>query len=237
MTRSVGAVVPALNEAPAIASVVAGLRATGLLNEVVVVDNGCTDGTGELARAAGARVVREPRRGYGRACLAGVRALRSEVVVLLDGDGADELDDVARVLAPLLAGEADLVVGARTLSVERGAMTPQQLIGNRIAVGVVRAVYGCAARDLGPLRAIRQCDLLALGMREMTHGWSTEMVVKAARAGYRYREVPVRYHRRVGTSKVGGTLRGSLLAGARILTTTVRYATWRPAGPRTADVA
>ncbi|MGH7912949.1 MAG: glycosyltransferase family 2 protein [Candidatus Dormibacteraceae bacterium] len=234
---TIGAVVPALDEAPAIGAVVRGLRATGLLDEIVVVDNGSTDGTARIAEAAGARAVVEPRRGYGRACLAGVRALSSDIVLLLDGDAADDLRDVDRVLEPLLRGEADLVVGARTRGVERGAMTPQQVAGNHIAVTIIGALYRCAATDLGPLRAIRREHLLRLRMREMTYGWSTEMVVKAARAGYRYREVAVGYHRRVGISKVGGNRWGSVRAGGRILSATVRYAAWRPAADRRLSLA
>ncbi len=226
---AVGAVIPALNEAPAIGSVVRALRQTGLVDEVVVVDNGSTDGTGAIARAAGARVVEEPRRGYGRACLAGVRGLRTEIVLLLDGDSADDPGDLPAILGPIRSGEADLVVGARTRGVERGAMTAPQVAGNRVAVTVLRALYGCRATDLGPLRAIRRQRLLDLDMREMTYGWSMEMVAKAARAGYRYREVPVGYHRRIGTSKVGGTLWGGARAGARILATALRYVGWRPA--------
>jgi glycosyltransferase involved in cell wall biosynthesis len=226
------AVIPALDEAPSIAQVVAGLRAqTGMtLDRIIVVDNGSRDGTGELARRAGATVVREERRGYGYACHAGVRAAHDgDIIVLLDGDAADDPADIPWMLEPLLAGEADLVVGSRALgSREAGAMTPQQVFGNHLAARLIHALYGVRISDLGPLRAIRRDDLLALEMREMTYGWSVEMVVKALRAGYRYREAPVRYHRRVGVSKVSGTLTGSVRAGWRILFTTFRYARWTP---------
>ncbi|MFZ0216723.1 MAG: glycosyltransferase family 2 protein [Candidatus Dormiibacterota bacterium] len=230
MTVRIGAVIPALDEEAAIGEVVAGLRATGLLDELVVVDNGSRDRTGSVAEAAGARVVREDRRGYGRACLTGVLALRSEIVVLLDGDAADDPADLRRVLEPLLEGDAELVVGSRSLGpAERGSMTQQQVLGNRLAAFLIGRLHDCRVSDLGPFRAIRRADLLALDLQEMTYGWSVEMVVKAARAGYRYREVPVSYHRRIGTSKVGGTIRGSVRAGVRILTTVVRYTGWRPA--------
>ncbi len=237
------AVVPALNEAPAIGRVVAGLREQSAppLDWIIVVDNGSRDGTGARAREAGALVVREERRGYGRACLAGVLAAgEADVIVLLDGDAADDPRDLPRLLAPLLAGEADLVVGSRTLGArERGSMTPQQLLGNRLAAWLLSRLYGVRVSDLGPLRAIRRDDLLALSMAEMTYGWSVEMMVKAARAGYRYREVPVRYGRRIGVSKVGGTLRGSLRAGWCILSATCRYARWvpQPGGGRLARAA
>jgi glycosyltransferase involved in cell wall biosynthesis len=228
----IAAVIPALNEATSIARVVEGLREQALLaaGEVIVVDNGSTDRTGEIARSAGARVVREERRGYGYACLAGILAARdAEVIVLLDGDAADDPDDLPRVLEPLLKGEADLVVGSRALgSRARGAMTWQQIFGNHLAAFLMRAIYGVQVSDVGPFRAIRRDDLLALEMREMTYGWPSEMIVKSARAGYRYREVPVRYHQRVGVSKVGDTILGSLKVGWRIISTILRYSRWTP---------
>jgi glycosyltransferase involved in cell wall biosynthesis len=233
-TRVVVAVIPALNEAPSIARVVEGLREQPLLaaGGVIVVDNGSTDGTGEIARGAGARVVREERRGYGYACLAGVLAARdAEVIVLLDGDAADDPDDLPRVLEPLLAGEAELVVGSRMAkpgSRARGSMTWQQIFGNQLAAFLMRAMYGVRVSDVGPFRTIRRDDLLALEMREMTYGWPSEMIVKSARAGYRYQEVPVRYHRRIGVSKVGDTLLGSLKVGWRIISTVLRYSRWTP---------
>jgi glycosyltransferase involved in cell wall biosynthesis len=233
MTESprIVAVVPCLNEAPSVERVVTTLRAQPLLNRVIVVDNGSTDGTGEIARGAGADVFREERRGYGYACWAGVQAASdADVIVLLDGDAADDPDDLPRILAPLLNGEAELVVGSRALGTrEAGSMTPQQVVGNRVAAWLMGWVYGVAVTDLGPFRCIRRRDLLALGMQEMTYGWSVEMMVKAARAGYRYREVPVRYMRRIGVSKVGGTVKGSLWAGWCIISTTLKYSRWSPA--------
>lgn len=232
----VAAVIPALDEAGSIASVVEGLRRQEVLacGEILVVDNGSTDGTGEAARRAGARVVREERRGYGRACLTGVLAAEAEVVVLLDADAADEPDDLPRILGPVLDGEADLVVGSRALGHrETGSMTPQQRFGNGLAAFLMRVVYGMSVTDAGPFRAIPREKLLALDMREMTYGWPVEMMVKAARAGYRYQEVPVRYRRRgAGVSKVGDTLSGSLRVGWRIILTTLRHARWSPREPR-----
>jgi len=227
------AVIPALDEAASIARVVWRLRGRGMaLEGVIVVDNGSTDGTGEIARKAGARVVREERRGYGYACWAGVLAAwDADVIVLLDGDAADDPEDLPRLLEPLLEGQADLVVGSRVAEPgtrEPGSMTPHQIFGNRLAAWLIWKVYGVRVSDLGPFRAIRRSDLLALDMREMSYGWSVEMIVKSARAGYRYRESPVKYHRRIGVSKVGGTLRGSLKAGWCILSTTLRYARWTP---------
>ncbi|MGF1471503.1 MAG: glycosyltransferase family 2 protein [Rubrobacteraceae bacterium] len=232
LPAQIAAVVPALNEAPSIEQVVAGLRAQPLLaaGEVIVVDNGSTDGTGETARRAGARVVREERRGYGYACRAGVLAAEdAEVIVLLDGDAADDPDDLPRVLEPLLAGEADLVVGSRALgSRDRGSMTWQQIFGNHLASFMMRTIYGVRVTDVGPFRTIRREDLLALDMREMTYGWPSEMIVKAARSGYRYREVPVSYRRRIGTSKVGDTIISSLKVGWYIISTILRYSRWQP---------
>jgi glycosyltransferase involved in cell wall biosynthesis len=176
-------------------------------------------------------VVREERRGYGYACLAGVlTAEEADVIVLLDGDAADDPEDLSRILEPLLAGEADLVVGSRMLgSRAPGSMTPQQVFGNRLAAFLIRLLYGVKVSDLGSFRTIRRGDLLALDMREMTYGWPVEMMVKAIRAGYRYREVPVRHRRRFGgVSKVGITLRESLEVGWYIISTVLRYFRWRP---------
>ena len=232
--QRITAVIPALDEAQSIARVVEGLREQAFLatGEIIVVDNGSADGTGEIARRAGARVVREERRGYGYACLAGVLAAdEAEVIVLLDGDAADDPNDLPRVLEPLLAGEADLVVGSRVAepgSRVRGSMTWQQVFGNYLAAFLMRSLYGVRVSDVGPFRTIRRDHLLALEMREMTYGWPSEMIVKSARAGYRYREVPVRYHQRLGVSKVGNTLVGSLKVGWRIISTILRYSRWKP---------
>lgn len=222
-------VIPCLDEEPAIGRLVASLRE--ILDpdrdRVIVVDNGSRDRTAEVARAAGAEVVSEPRRGYGRACLAGARAAGDGVAVFLDGDGADDPNDLHRVVAPIRAGLFELVVGARR-NREPGSMTVFQRFGNRLATTLIGLMNGAEVSDLGPMRAIRVDRLLVLDPQAQTYGWSTEMTVKALRAGYRYLEVPVGHRRRIGVSKVSGTLSGSLRAGARILWTAVRWSRWRP---------
>ncbi|PYN49806.1 MAG: UDP-glucose--dolichyl-phosphate glucosyltransferase, partial [Candidatus Rokuibacteriota bacterium] len=176
----------------------------------------------------GARVVREPTRGYGAACLAGARAAgETDILVFLDGDRNEDPAELPRVLGPVLAGDADLVLGSRVRDgVSRNALTLQQRLGNRMVTALVRALYGLRLTDIGPFRAIPARLLRDLGMEHKTYGWPVEMVVKAARRRYRIVEVPVSCRQRLGRSKVAGTFKGSLLAGYHLLLTTVRYA-WR----------
>ncbi len=220
-------VVPCLNEEEAIPGLVADVLTVAAdpalpvsISAIYVVDNGSTDATAERAAAAGATVIPEPRRGYGRACLTGVLAAGEvDLIVLMDGDRADKPDELPRLLAPLLAGEADLVLGSRRLgSYERGSLQPQQIFGNWLAAMLLRLRYGVRVTDIGPFRVIRRDILLELGMREMTYGWSVEMIARAARQGLRVREVPVSYRNRAGgVSKVSGNLRASVRAGVRII--------------------
>jgi glycosyltransferase involved in cell wall biosynthesis len=222
----VAAIVPAWNEAGSIGLVVGALP-RDLVDVVIVVDGGSDDGTAEVARASGARVVGQDRPGYGAACAAGVRAATAEGaewLVFLDGDYADDPADLPRVLAPVLAGRADLVLGTRLERRERGALPPHQVAGNRVAVLLIRLLYGRRLRDIGSFRAIRADRLAALGMVHPTYGWPVEMVVKAIRRGYRVVEVPTRYRRRIGQAKVGGTFKGSTLAGYHMLRTILGYA-------------
>lgn len=213
----VGVIIPARNEAAALPGVLHAILPR--VAEVIVVDTASTDGTPEIARRLSARVVAEPRRGYGRACLAGIAVLSPEVdtVLFMDADAADRPEDLALLLAPIEAGEADLVIGARRLGVERGALTPQQRFGNALACLLIRLVWGVRYTDLGPFRVIRRDALARLGMRDETWGWTVEMQVRAARLGQRVREVPVGYRRRIGTSKISGTLSGTIRAGWKIL--------------------
>ncbi len=213
----IGVIIPARNEAAALPGVLRAILPR--VQEVIVVDTASTDGTPEIAQRLGARVVAEPRRGYGRACLAGIGALSPDVdtVLFMDADAADRPEDLAPLLAPILAGEAELVIGARTGGVERGALTPQQRFGNALACLLIRLVWGVRYTDLGPFRVIRRDALARLGMRDETWGWTVEMQVRAARLGLRVREVPVGYRRRIGTSKISGTLSGTARAGWKIL--------------------
>jgi glycosyltransferase involved in cell wall biosynthesis len=221
----VTAIIPALDEEAAIGATVARLDRR-VVADVIVVDNGSRDRTAERAAAAGARVIAEPRRGYGRACLTGIEAAAgADVLVFLDGDGSDVPEDLSRLLAPIERGEADLVLGSRALGQrEPGSLAAHQVWGNRLVLGLVRLLYRVRLTDFGPFRAIRAEALARLGMSHPTFGWPIEMVVKAAKARLRIVEVPVQWRRRIGRSKVAGTVRGSLLAGYHLIATVLRHA-------------
>jgi glycosyltransferase involved in cell wall biosynthesis len=226
VARSVSLIIPALNEATCIGPLLAELP-HGLVQEVIVVDNGSTDGTGVAAQRAGALVVEEPRRGYGYACAAGAAASIGDILVFMDGDGSFVPHELTRLVAPIQAGQADLVLGTRMTGggMVRNSMPPHQLYGNKIVARLLGALYGVHVTDLGPFRAIRRDLLVRLDMQEWTYGWPVEMLVKAARLRGRMVEVPVTYRPRLaGRSKVGGTVRGTLLATLRIFRVTFRYA-------------
>jgi glycosyltransferase involved in cell wall biosynthesis len=223
---------PARNEQDAIGPTLAELRSSSAA-QIIVADNGSTDQTAVRAAAGGATVVSEPRPGYGRACLAAMAELDAsiEVVVFMDADGSDDPAFLPRLLDPIQRGEVDFVIGSRDAAERQsGALPAHQLWGNRLCTALIRLFYGIPCTDLGPFRAIRRDSLARLRMRHPDYGWTAEMQVKAALAGLRIREIPVPHRpRRAGQSKVSGTLRGSVLAGGKILWTIFRYRFLNPA--------
>ncbi|MBC7794845.1 MAG: glycosyltransferase family 2 protein [Clostridia bacterium] len=218
---NVDIIIPALDEEDSVGAVVRSFLALPRVREILVVDNGSSDRTAEVAAEAGARVIREPRRGYGSACLAAIAALKrdNDVVVFVDADASDDPADFVALIAPIVADHADLVIGSRVLgNAEPGAFSPQQRIGSRIAGAWLRLRFGLPATDLGPFRAVRRSVLDSLRMADLTYGWTVEMQIKAAQQGVRYVEIPVAYrNRRAGKSKVSGTLRGVAGATMKIL--------------------
>jgi len=218
-------VIPALNEEPVIASTLRAIP-PGLFDVVIVADNGSTDRTGEIARAEGAIVVKEPERGYGAACQRGIAALPPEVsvVVFMQADGSENPAEAARLLRPIYDGAADLVIGSRALGeLEPGAMELHQRFGNRLATFLVGLLYGHRYTDLGPFRAIRREALRRLRMRDRGYGWTVEMQVRAIQCGLRIREVPVSYrNRRAGRGKISASLKASIQAGVKIIWTVFR---------------
>ena len=226
--QDIAIIVPALNEQQALPLVLREIPRPSV-RRVIVADNGSTDRTAEVARQNGAEVVHESERGYGAACLKALAHLAADppdIVVFLDGDYSDHPSELPSLIDPILAGDADMVIGSRARGRrERGALSPQQQVGNAIACRALRLLYGVRYTDLGPFRAIRWQTLQALGMQDRNYGWTVEMQIKAARRGVAYREVPVSYRQRIGVSKVSGTVRGSVSAGAKILWLLGRY-TW-----------
>ena len=227
MKAIVKVVVPALNEENAIGHVISAIPKE--VDEVVVVDNGSRDDTAAVARKSGASCLREETPGYGRACLCGLHYLSQqqplpEVVVFLDADYSDYPEEMPLLWAPVLADEADLVVGSRVLgNCEAGALTFAQKWGNALAVRLLYLLYGLRCSDLGPFRAIRYSSLLQLQLQDKTYGWNIEMHIKAAKAGLRYQEVPVSYRKRIGFSKISGTASGVLKAGYKIIATLIHH--------------
>lgn len=219
--------IPAWNEAASLPFVIRDIP-KDLVRKIVVCDNGSTDETAAVARAHGAEVVTQPERGYGNACLAGIRYLKSlpladqpAIVVFLDGDYADHPEELPQIIFPIINNEMDLVIGSRSLGImEPGAMTIPQRFGNWLASFLIRLFFGYRFSDLGPFRAIRWDRLLALGMADRNFGWTVEMQVKAAKQKLACTEVPVRYRKRaMGESKVSGTIKGAFMAGVIILAT------------------
>jgi glycosyltransferase involved in cell wall biosynthesis len=220
----VSVVIPTHNEAQAIGRVLADLP-SHLVTEVIVVDSNSIDGTPEIAAKLGARVLHEPRRGYGRACLTGLANTQNpDVVVFLDGDYSDRPAELPILLAPIIEGRADITLGSRLGGKsDPGALPWHQAFGNRLAAGLIRLLYGVKVSDLGPFRAARAEVLRALGLNEATYGWAVEMIVKGAIAGFRIVEVPVSYYPRIGKSKISGTVKGTVGAAWFILSRIVGY--------------
>ena len=225
----VSVIIPTHNEAQAIERVLADIP-SHLATEVIVVDSNSNDGTPEIAARMGARVVQEPRRGYGRACLTGLAAASSpDVVVFLDGDYSDRPSELPILLEPIIEGRADVTLGSRLHGrASTGALPWHQVFGNRLAATLIRLLYRVDISDLGPFRAGRAEVLRALALEETTYGWAVEMILKGARAGFRVVEVPVSYYPRIGKSKISGTLKGTVGAAWFILSLIVRYYFWRP---------
>lgn len=220
----VSVIIPTHNEALSIGRVLTDIPPR-LVTEVIVVDSNSTDGTPDLARDQGARVLSEPRRGYGRACLTGLaNADNPDIVVFLDGDYSDRPEELPLILAPIIEGRADMTLGSRlTTKSNPDALPWHQAFGNHLAAGLIRILYGAKISDLGPFRAGRAEVLRALQLEEATYGWAVEMVLKGTIAGYRIVEVPVSYHPRIGKSKIGGTVKGTLGAAWFILSRIVSY--------------
>lgn len=222
-------IIPAFNEEKAIANVIHDLPKS-LLSEIIVVDNQSTDLTAEKAREAGALVLKEEKKGYGHACLKGIDYLEGLqeppfCLVFLDGDYSDYPEQLERLLKPIYDDEADLVIGSRALGHrQRASMTPQQIAGNALAALLVRIIYKKKITDLGPFRAIRWDALKQLNMEDKTYGWTVEMQVKAFKKELRYKEVAIDYRPRIGKSKVSGTVKGTILAGYKIILTIFKYA-------------
>lgn len=224
MAPKISVIIPAYNEEDSLPHVLNDLPRERL-HQIIVVDNRSTDRTPEVARENGATVVSERRRGYGRACLAGIAVLDApDIVVFLDGDYSDYPEEIDLLLAPILAGEADFVLGSRMILKEsRKTLLPQARYGNQLAVFLIRLFFRHTFTDLGPFRAIRQESLQAIGMRDKDFGWTVEMQVKAVKKGLRIREVPVHYRARIGVSKITGTVSGTFKAGTKIIYTIFKY--------------
>jgi len=230
MKNKILVIIPAYNEEDSIGKVIKDIP-KDLVNEIVVVNNNSTDKTPTNAESAGATVVNEMRRGYGYACLKGIKYAESlgengrpDIIVFLDGDYSDYPEDIRGLIKPIIENDIDMVIGSRTLgNAEKGALLPQQVFGNWLAITLIKLLYGMKFTDLGPFRAIKFNKLLELNMVDKTYGWTVEMQVKAAKQKFRCTEVPVNYRKRIGVSKIAGTVSGSIKAGYKILWTIFKY--------------
>lgn len=226
--RKISVIIPAFNEENGVGQVIQEIP-KDIVTEIIVVNNASTDNTEKVAAQNGAIVLREATPGYGRACLKGINYLsRSDtppdIVVFLDADHSDYPEEIKELIKPIIENGVDLVIGSRALGTkERGSMTPQQIFGNWLATRLLKILYGITFTDLGPFRAIRYSKLVELNMQDKTYGWTVEMQLKAAKQGFKCQEVPVRYRRRIGFSKISGTVKGTILAGYKIITTIFKY--------------
>lgn len=225
--RDISVIIPAFNEADSIAKVIADIPE--VVSEIIVIDNNSTDNTSITATAAGATVLFEPQKGYGYACLKGINYLSNRsnppsIVVFMDGDYSDYPEDLHDIVKPITDGEVDFVIGARVKELrEDGSMTPQQVFGNWLATFLMKILFGARFTDLGPFRAITYERLMELEMADKTYGWTVEMQLKALKRKIAYAEVPVRYKKRIGISKVSGTVKGTIFAGIKILSWIIKY--------------
>ncbi len=224
----IAVIIPVFNETSSISKVIDEIPKE-LNAEIIVVNNGSTDSTAEMAKMAGALVIDEPKKGYGRACLKGISYLsakidKPDIVVFIDGDYSDFPNEMPLLIHKIMNENNDLVIGSRVLgNKEKGAMLPQQVIGNKIATTLMSYFYQTEFTDLGPFRAIKYSSLMELGMIDQTFGWTVEMQVKAAKMKMKCAEVPVSYRKRIGISKITGTVKGTLLAGYKIISTIIKY--------------
>lgn len=228
MSKIIKVIIPAFNEQNAVGQVIDEIP-MDIIDEVIVVDNGSTDNTQEIAREKGATALYQPKRGYGWACLKGIDYIanqleKPDIVVFLDGDRSDYPAEMRKLIAPIIENNVDFVVGSRALGQkEAGSMTPQQIFGNWLATSLIQLFHNTTYTDLGPFRAIRYKSLMRIGMTDKTYGWTVEMQIKAAQHKLRIEEVPVNYRRRIGVSKVSGTVKGTIMAGYKIIWTIFKY--------------
>ena len=227
MKSAVKVIIPAYNEAPAISKVIGDIP--NFVQEIIVVDNGSTDPTSEVAKRAGATVLIEPNKGYGFACLKGIEYIqnsnqKTDIIVFIDGDYSDYPQQMFEIIAPILNQNIDFVLGSRKKNLSaKGAMLPQQRFGNWLATNLMRLFFDSKFTDLGPFRAIKYQVLKQLSMKDKTYGWTVEMQLKILKQNFTYMEVPVKYRNRIGVSKVSGTLKGAIFAGVKILTWIFKY--------------
>lgn len=228
MLQNVKVIIPAFNEQNAVGLVIDEIP-KNLVSEIIIVDNGSTDDTCEVAESKGATVLKESIRGYGQACFCGMTYIanqsdKPDIVVFLDGDHSDYPDEMEKLLSPIISNNVDLVIGSRAKGQkEAGSMTPQQIFGNWLATTLIKLFYGISYSDLGPFRAVRYDSLLAIDMQDRTYGWTVEMQLKAAKLKMNIEEISVNYRKRIGVSKVSGTVKGTILAGYKIIVTIFKY--------------